>query len=269
MKAIFLLVSICWLCLCACQTESKTDTQKQAPQAQLSKTEVIKPFASRLDSLVKKGGGPCTSDSDCMNVKAVWPVIEHGSEAVRKLLNDSIILYVHRQLSYDPDEAGDDLNVIMDKLIADYKREYDETQGFGMGWTMETNGKIDFHDELANLELANYSFMGGAHPNYYIQYVNFNTTNGKVITYDDFIKDRAAFEQLIQKKFLAQISDMTEEQMSIEDFFWGEGFQLAKNFKLGKESLELLYNPYEAAAYALGSISINLPYDELQGIIER
>jgi len=204
-----------------------------------------------------------------MKIKIVWPVVQNGSEKIRQIMNDSIQAYSLKQMEFGPPQENGTLASHADSLIARYELEYKMEQAFISGQAVEITGKINFREDIANLEILNYAYLGGAHPNYYTQAFNFDTNTGKVIKYSDFIKDAATFDKMIADKFIEKIAKISGEQVNIEDFFWGSGFQLPKNFILGKDALELFYNPYEAAAYAMGEINIKIPYQELEGIIER
>ena len=39
------------------------------------------------------------------------------------------------------------------------------------------------------------------------------------------------------------------------------------NFKVTEDGITFIYNPYEIAAYAAGTIRITIPWDELQDIL--
>ena len=53
------------------------------------------------------------------------------------------------------------------------------------------------------------------------------------------------------------------------DYFWGNPFYLPANIAVTKNGLLFLYNPYEAAAYALGTISFELTWQELGTLIKK
>lgn len=276
---------ICLLLLFACNTDDPNQ-ENQSPTTNSSakiaptdtkfldttpeKNHSLAPtmITAKLDSLVKKGGGPCKTGSDCMTVRVVWPVVEGGNPKICKMINDSIHHYVVRQLNESPEQSENSLEKITDNLIQTYKEEYEQNKEYIMGWAYEVDGSISFHKNFANVELANYTFMGGAHPNHYVQYLNFDTKTGKLLTYSDVIQDTEAFENMVKEKFLALAAERIGEEVSIDEFFWGSGFELAKNFMIREQGIELVYNPYEAAAYAFGSFVIEIPYEDLKGFIQ-
>jgi hypothetical protein len=128
---------------------------------------------------------------------------------------------------------------------------------------MDVEGSLEFIDSLAILELTNYYFMGGAHGNYGTLYYNFDIRNGQVIEYENFVKDTTAFKAITQEQLTQYISNepvYQENDLSINDLFWGDDFYLPANFKLAKDSIAFIYNPYEAAPYVIGQIEFKVPY---------
>jgi uncharacterized protein DUF3298 len=263
-KIYFLAFSALLLFACNQNNTSSDQYKRQAEMPQ----DTLQPMTSVMDSLVKKGGGPCLTGSDCMEIIVHWPIVLDGDEAVRKIINDSINKFVLENLEYNPDFGAINLTQLADTLISYYAIEYSANKAYDTGWSMEVNGEIEFHDGIGILQIFNYSFMGGAHPNHFAQYTNFNTRTGKIIQYADFVVDTLAFKKLVETRFLNEATEKAEDNVTIEEFFWGDGFQLPINFALGKDNLELLYNPYEAAAYVFGEFELVFTYEELEGVID-
>ncbi len=260
------LIPLCLVLLCflACKKDKPTDqTNTDKPSV-----EVQKPFTAVLDSLLKQGGGPCESDFDCMKIRAVWPVVQHGDKKIRKIINDSIATYVINHVDYIQENDKANLSAAMDSFIMSYAREYKETEGNGLGWALDVEGKIEFNEDIANLTLFNYSFMGGAHPNYFTQYSNFDLKTGAQIVYEDIIKDDTAFKNIIQKAFYKTLIERTGDESAADTFIPEEGLPLAENFKITKDTIELLYNTYEVTPYVMGDIPIKIPMSALKGIVE-
>ena len=266
MKAKIFLIGICTLCLMACKDKS-APVDQNVPSVIVQK-ETPKPMSVTLDSLIKKGGGPCLTGTDCMEIEVRWPVVHGGDEKIRKILNDSIYQFVIQNLEYFPEHGKLKIEQVVDSMLATYAADYKENESHGTGWAVEVNGGMDFHDELAVLELSNYSYMGGAHPNSYSQYTNFNTRTGEIIEFSDFVTDTTAFKTIIENKFLADANEKTGK-IFLSMIFSGEmvfSYQPTSNWV--EKNLEVLYNPYEAAAYVFGEFALEIPYEELKGIID-
>lgn len=266
MKIKIYLLAFSALLLFACKQNNSSSDQyeRQAGTPQ----DTLQPMTAIMDSLIKKGGGPCITGSDCMEISVHWPIVLGGEETIRKIINDSINKFVLLNLEYNPEFGVQNLNQLADTLISYYAIEYNENKAYDSGWSMEVNGEMEFHDGIGVLQIFNYSFMGGAHPNHFAQYTNFNTRTGKIIQFSDFVVDTLAFKKLVEAKFLTEAAEKVEENVTTEEFFWGDGFQLPNNFMLGKDKMTLLYNPYEAAAYVFGEFELEFTYEELKGIVD-
>lgn len=248
-----------------CKNENKPTDQ---PEQYTQETEKrILPWSNSIDSLAQSAG-PCVPDSSCMEVRLSWPIVKGGDENIRTLLNDSITRFLIEHLQMGPAENLSTLEEGVKQLILFFEQERKEQFDFSTNWGIEIDSDISFGEKIANLSINNYAYLGGAHPNSYWQYENFDLKTGKLIQYADFVKDTTAFKTIAEKNFLKVASSMTGEEESIDNFFWDEGFQLAKNFKLEKDTIELLYNPYEAAAYVYGYFEVRIPYSDLDQIIE-
>lgn len=115
------------------------------------------------------------------------------------------------------------------------------------------------------------TYTGGAHGNYNTFFFNFDATNGKLLETQEFIKDTLALNKLAEVKFITEETAIGKEngiEFKMEDYFFPGGkFVLPQNIALTKEGLRLLYNPYEVASYARGMIIIDIPWQELKGIV--
>ncbi len=239
----------------------KTDNKPPKDYDQV--TETIQPLQVEMDSFIKRGGGPCTADTNCMVVRAVWPVIKGGNPGIRDSINLAIYLAVIANLEYDPEASSPNIEAAADSLIDMYRLAYEELDHFETGYSMDVEGNLTFLDSTAVLELNNYYYMGGAHGNYGTLYYNFNTNNGQVIEYENFVRDSTLFKTITEQQlstYLESSALYQEHDVRLSDLFWGDEFFLPANFRLAKDSIEFIYNPYEAAPYVLGQIEFKVPY---------
>jgi len=166
------------------------------------------------------------------------------------------------------EQTKGNLSTAMDAFIQSYAKEYKANQVNGLGWVLDVESKIEFNENIANLTIYNYSFMGGAHPNYFTQYSNFNIKTGEKIKYKDIIKDDAAFKKIVEKGFSKTLIEKMGDQSIADSYIPEEGLPLAENFKITKDTIELLYNTYEVTPYVMGDFPIKIPMTELKGIVE-
>lgn len=95
--------------------------------------------------------------------------------------------------------------------------------------------------------------FGGAHPNQWSQWLNFDPNTGKLLTGEDlFITEKKdSLEQLLQQAVL----DLNVALYPDTKIF------IPENFLLMKSGVRFLYNRYDIAPRSTGSIEVELPYE--------
>jgi Protein of unknown function (DUF3298) len=99
--------------------------------------------------------------------------------------------------------------------------------------------------------------------------LNFNLKTGKSLIWKDFITDQKALEILAEKEFKKARELPLNANLMEEGFFWEGAFTLPKNFELQEEGIYFWYNPFEAAAYALGPTDFTISYSELGKLVKK
>ncbi|MBQ4110742.1 MAG: DUF3298 domain-containing protein [Clostridia bacterium] len=114
-------------------------------------------------------------------------------------------------------------------------------------------------ESVVSLLESVYSYSGGVHPNYYVNGINYNTKTGKKTALSEVIKDTKKLPSVLSKKITEKYADVTffnlEDTFSKyreEDFTWTIDYQ----------GITFWFSPYEIAAYAVGTLSARLWFDE-------
>ncbi|MCU0349186.1 MAG: DUF3298 and DUF4163 domain-containing protein, partial [Saprospiraceae bacterium] len=137
-------------------------------------------------------------------------------------------------------------------------------------WEVSVTGEVGLHTpKLAAITLGSYSYAGGAHPNSFISVLNIDLKTGKSLTWQDLLTDQKAVEALAEKAFKKARELPQDANLTDEGFFWGGEFELPMNFELQEEGIYCWYNPFEAAAYALGPTDFLLSYEELGKLVRK
>ena len=139
----------------------------------------------------------------------------------------------------------------------------------GQLWELESTIDIIEFKNFVELDLSSWSYAGGAHGNGYASYSLIDRVNGKQLALSDFINDIPTFTELAEKYFRAQ--NEIEENTNLTDagFWFTDGiFVCNENFYFADGNLNFLYNNYEIAPYAAGSISISIPLKELKPFLK-
>lgn len=112
-------------------------------------------------------------------------------------------------------------------------------------------------------------FMGGAHPNYYSETVNFFVSNGKKVQLGDLFKDIKQLNKIAEPYFRKQ--NELDATTSLEELgFWFKDnlFTVNENFDISDESIIWQYNSYEVGPYVIGQPSVKVPLKALEKIMK-
>lgn len=115
-----------------------------------------------------------------------------------------------------------------------------------------------------------FTFTGGAHPNTSTAFHVFDNSTGAVIDPQTLIKDR---QQLLRKAEIAfRKLEGIKPEANLEEsgyFLKDHRFFLPPTIAFNRTGMILFYNPYEIAPYVRGPIEFEIPYSELEGIVDR
>jgi len=121
-----------------------------------------------------------------------------------------------------------------------------------------------------SLEFDDGSFTGGAHPNFFSAYQNFDVLTGAKIRLADILVQEyqvpltlIAEQKFRKAKGLSADASLRQAGYSFDN----DRFRLAGNFAIGPEGLTFLYNLYEIASYAQGITVFLIGYGEINTLI--
>lgn len=216
----------------------------------------------------------CEKDTSfCANVRASYPLVSGTPDGIGKNINDSILKFVKQSIAtFHPDADNPEITVsnLVDDFFEEYKTFLDDFPDFEMPWNIEIHGKLLFQsNQIISIELEEYSYTGGAHPNYNITLLNFDLISGETIQLDDVIKDREKLKMIASEKFRKARNIKKGHSFESAGFLFGDSFTLPANFALTEEGLYLFYNPYEVGAYVLGPTAFTIPYQEIESIMVK
>lgn len=185
--------------------------------------------------------------------------------------------------SLTPEEAVDSF---MSVYIRDYRRETGELYQADKAkvaseeeipdWYNQTYSMVTFieegHGGTINVSANMFVDTGGAHPNQWSQWLNFDFESGKLLTKDDVFLtsaktdiERMLLDHLIvmQAAFYPDETLKTLEDLQQKGFLQLTNMYIPDNFLLRKEGVSFLFNRYDIAPYSAGEIVIEIPYEEI------
>jgi len=153
---------------------------------------------------------------------------------------------IKEAMLYNQDIVGNDISAIPFEYIESYSI-------------------IPSANPYTTIEFFRYQYSGGAHGISNVHYMVIDTEIPQIIELNDLFKETVNYTSIINDSIKKQIALRTEAG---EYFFTGsDAFQSIKEnqpfFINEKGDLVIVFNVYEIAPYAAGTIFFNLPYQDI------
>lgn len=183
-----------------------------------------------------------------------------GTPEVADAINKHIEAFIVSELNMtETDNSQLTLPKVVEQFDDEYKAFLSEFGESSQAWNATVDGEVAYQsEEVICVSLESYLDTGGAHGNGNIAFLNFNPKTGALLKLEDIVKDVAGFKMLAEQHFKKE----TDTKEQIEDYFFGEDFQLPANLGFDKNGIILLYNNYEIASYAQGITKFTIPFEE-------
>ncbi len=211
-------------------------------------------------------------EDNCAKIKIEFPQITSlENKLVKEKINKSISdLFSQNVLG---GTKSDDLETMMNAFIEEYEAFTMEFPDSYQAWFIERTGEVKMNkDNIFSIDFLDYSFTGGAHPNTFVAFKNYNVSNGEEIKLDEIITANKLDELTsIAEAEFRKLKELTSEADLGQAGFWFENnkFYLNENFLIRDSSLVFYYNNYEITAYAFGPTELEIPYSKIKNLIRE
>jgi hypothetical protein len=164
---------------------------------------------------------------------------------------------------------------LMDSFIMEYRiyAEANSEDPLNIGWEDQRIMEAVYNNHnIFSISCSFYSFTGGAHPNSWIDYYNFNIQTGKIIDLEDLFTYRELKKlQNTGESLFRDMQGINEDDCFSDYDFWfpDDKFYLTENFFIDDQGLTFYYNSYEIAPYSHGPTTLNIPYRSIIDIIDQ
>lgn len=204
----------------------------------------------------------------CATVELSYPYYLGDSE-VSLYLNTHIEQQLTMMAQTGEAAGAETLSLAVTNFLEDYLQFMREFEDAMQEWTLDIRANQSFQgDDLLSIVFENYSYTGGAHPNFYQQYVNFSKSSRAIIPNSELIVDEEKLMHLAERKFRAYFEIEDGVDLAADDrFFLEDGFVLPLTMGYEDGDFILFYNPYEIGPYVLGATTLRLTKDEMKGIV--
>ncbi len=187
-------------------------------------------------------------------------------------LNTYIIHHLVGDSHFQSDQSIEiQIKQFLSRAIADmieYDAEYDSIETQFLGQTILPKGHFQHFFALLNSNET--YFKGAAHGNSEQTLYLLDTKTQKIVPLKALLVDATAEKKLAQLQYQALQQFFKTLDIDIQEHFADDTWQFmpSSNFIPSKAGLIFIYNPYEIAPYALGTIEITVPKEALKGIIK-
>ena len=127
-------------------------------------------------------------------------------------------------------------------------------------------GPARVDDVVVSLSGGHEAYTGGAHGNYGFVGYTFDVETGELLTLDRLIADDEGFQEAAIQEILAVLEAEPYVSMIFADYestvrglFAQDGYV---SWYLSEEGIVITLDPYEVGPYSMGSVEINLPYED-------
>ena len=247
MKKRNLVLSVMTTCLVSCFLLSGCNGQKQI-DSETVKTVKVEEQAHLQDDTV--------SPACKITIDYSYLAESDAADSIAQRINRTIQAHVlgKEYIRMNPEVAVDSFK---NTYINNYRKDVNEF----------------YQEGILNFIAETFEYTGGAHPNSWNKWMNFEKNTGKLLALKDVFM--AGSEKPMSDMLLEEL--ITEMATRLEDSSITslEGLQNAgilnstnmyvpDNFLLEKEKVSFLYNKYDIAPYAVGVITLSLPYTSVE-----
>jgi len=229
-------------------TQANDYIPAQAPMAAISLPVSVKQEYTENDVLL--------FTYKCQTISLIIP----DSEIERK-----VILDLQNRLDSFSSTAED----ISNQAKADYKEDKDWQNYFCE--VLYTPERIDL--SVLSLYGENTNWVGGAHPSKNCISSNYDLTTGEVLTLGSILTHEDTLESLCDL-LIEEVAEIKAEKYLFPDYAdiiknrFAQNESYNESWYFSNSGLCFYFSPYEIAPYSSGVITLTIPYEKLNGIIE-
>ncbi|PSL49154.1 uncharacterized protein DUF4163 [Chitinophaga niastensis] len=152
---------------------------------------------------------------------------------------------------------------------ADSSELKDATAAMSWNWTTDTDMKVVWNTwPLLVLEKYAYDFTGGAHGNWGATYKTLDLSKRKVLTPNDIFKPgyKETLSNLLDKAFKEKYHISEDE--ALDQNLLVKSIPANDNIIVTSKGVAFSYVPYEIGPYALGQVTLFIPFTALKSILK-
>ena len=198
-----------------------------------------------------------------------------GSEAAR----DNIDLYllhdlVSRMRALLPDEVGNPINnpeELAAAFLAEHRTFVEAFPDATAEWSVDiTATAITNTPAVATIEITEFAYTGGAHPNTRRRLVSFDVESGQLLGVDELTTDIDTLTSFAERRFRVDRGLGPDDDLEAAGFWFAEeGFTLPDNLGITVDGIVFHWDAYEIAPYSMGPIDVTISVEDLRPIVNQ
>lgn len=146
----------------------------------------------------------------------------------------------------------------------------DESMGASWNWTSDGDMKVVYNQyPLLVLESSNYEFTGGAHGNGGSSYQVLDLAKKKVLKPADVFREGYKKALVPELEHAFRVKYKVPKKETVKSWLIADRLEPNDNFVLTNKGVMFSYTPYEIAAYALGQVSLYIPYEKIKAHLKE
>ena len=253
---------------------NKTETpQKLAEPRTAHETDTL----VYQEKTISRQYGNCENGEGCVSVVFTYPEIistrrSPGLDSIRQVIQKQIFRPAFGISAQQKTDTPQSVDEVAKSLYSEMSALQQTAKSYVSTWEIERKVRVlTNRPPLLTLEVSEVAYTGGAHPNHFTNYINFDLRTGKRITLKDLFRPEALpkLEKLAEKRFRETRKFSEKKSWSELGFFFDDGkFHLNNNFKIEPDGITFLFNPYEIAPYAFGSIELKIPLSDMRNLLQ-
>lgn len=208
--------------------------------------------------------------SDIAEISYAYPIFSGiNDQSVQEKINDDI---KNRIVSAADGSRGD-----VEEFCPSGQEADESLAGWvcRFGYDSEYESFTQYSGKILSVRLETYMYTGGAHGDTVVEFINYDLQSGEKFDWrDTFVSDSDYLVRIaeyakteLRQKLLEGEYTMTEEEW-IETGSMPSPENYNTNVGFSEDALLVVYQSYQVAPYALGQITVLIPYDKLRGIVD-
>jgi hypothetical protein len=222
---------------------------------------------------LEKQTGDCSTEDlrNCAIVQIEYiEVFYNENQSVQEKINSRINSELLKPIGAEKsNQTFEDMMLGFLDEYKNFKKDFPES---AQHWKLERIASELFNSKnIFCIELFEYSYLGGAHPNSYRYFVNFNLTNGDDLKLSDILVNNYSEKlNIIGEEIFRETNEIEPTKDLTEAGYWFDNnkFSLNNNFTLDEYGLTFYYNNYEITAYAFEPTELFIPYNRISDLIK-